>query len=120
PPFEGESAQEIMMKHLMALPDLAKVPAAYKAVLGKALAKDPTHRHATAAELVKDIEAIFAGAPLAQPVMPAVVQPPRPRPPITVPLATPVPPKPARPRPVGRAVEVPIPPPKPAPAPAPV
>src|SRR5260221_14471031 len=121
PPFEGESAQEIMMKHLMALPDLGKVPAPYKAVLAKALAKDPTHRHATAAELVKDVEAIFANAPMARPAeMPVVVEAPRPRPPVTVPLATPVPRRPDRPRPVGRAVEVPIPPRPAPPAPSPV
>src|SRR5260370_1647454 len=51
PPFDGESAQEIMMKHLMSLPDLSKVSGPFKTVLWKALAKDPNHRHATAAEL---------------------------------------------------------------------
>src|SRR4029077_5327935 len=77
------------------------------------------HRHSTAAELVKDVEAIFAGAPMARPAeMPVVLEAQKPRPPVTVPLATPVPQKPARPRPVGRAVEIPIPPRPPAPAPA--
>src|SRR5262249_32096378 len=86
PPFDGESAQEIMMKHLMALPDLTKVPGIYKAVLATALAKDPSHRHSSAAEMVKEVEAIFAGAPLAQPAsIPVVIEPPpRPRP-VTVP-----------------------------------
>src|SRR5579859_5541680 len=115
PPFEGESAQEIMMKHLMSLPDLTKVPGPYKAVLAKALAKDPSHRHQTAAEFVKEVEAIFGENPRSKPVEPpVVVEAPKSRP-VTVPLATPAPP---RQRPVGRAVEVPIPP-KPSPAPVP-
>jgi hypothetical protein len=116
PPFDGESAQEIMMKHLMSLPDLNKVPGPYKQVLAKALAKDPNHRHATAAELVKDVEAIFNNAPIVKVVesVPVVVDAPRP---VTVPVATMATP---RPRPVGRAVEVPIPrPPAPAEAPKP-
>lgn len=82
PPFDGESAQEVMMKHLMALPDLTKVPSAFKPLLAKALAKDPNHRHATAQELVKDVEAIYANVAEALPV--------------------------ERPRPVGVAKEVPL------------
>src|SRR6185436_20092573 len=62
PPFDGESAQEVMMKHLMSLPDLTKVPPAFKPILAKALAKDPQQRHPTAAELVKEVETIFADA----------------------------------------------------------
>jgi serine/threonine protein kinase len=71
PPFDGESAQEIMMKHLMALPDLTKVPPAFQGVLAKALAKDPKERHATAAEMVTEVERLFADigmAPLAIPM----------------------------------------------------
>src|SRR5262249_6543084 len=68
-----------------------------------------------------EVEAIFAGAPLAQPAsIPVVIEPPpRPRPPVTVPLASVAPVKPQKPRPVGRAVEIPIPPPRPVPVAAP-
>ena len=69
PPFDGDSAQEIMMKHLMAVPDLTRVPPAFHAVLAKILAKDPQERHATAAELVTEIESLFADIGLApQPI----------------------------------------------------
>jgi hypothetical protein len=67
PPFDGESAQEIMMKHLMSLPDLGKVPAPFKTVVAKALAKDPNHRHTTAPELAKDVELVFSDLPVALP-----------------------------------------------------
>ncbi|HMF15451.1 MAG TPA: serine/threonine-protein kinase, partial [Gemmataceae bacterium] len=36
-PFDGESAGEILMKHLTAPPDLSKVPKEFVAVVGKAL-----------------------------------------------------------------------------------
>ena len=43
-PFEGESAQEVLMKHLTARPDLAGLPEPYRAIVARALAKDPNHR----------------------------------------------------------------------------
>src|SRR6516162_2169034 len=39
-PFDGESAAEILMKHLTDQPDLSKLPAAYVPIVAKALAKD--------------------------------------------------------------------------------
>src|SRR6266567_2068618 len=44
-PFEGESAGEILMKHLTSAPDLTKVPSEYVKVVSKALAKNPAHRY---------------------------------------------------------------------------
>ena len=41
-PFEGESVGEVLMKHLTAEPSLADVPPAYREVIARALAKDPT------------------------------------------------------------------------------
>jgi len=76
PPFDGESAQEVMMKHLMALPDLTKVPSAFKPLLAKALAKDPNHRHAGAGELVKEVEAIYTNVAEALPAVPMQKQRP--------------------------------------------
>src|SRR5215475_14600992 len=50
-PFEGESAGEILMKHLTSPPDLTKLPAAFVPVVGKALAKNPAHRYQSLAEM---------------------------------------------------------------------
>src|SRR4029079_13584107 len=59
-PFDGESSQEIIMKHLTADPDLSALPEPYKSVIRKALAKDPAHRFATVPEMVKALrEGVF-------------------------------------------------------------
>jgi hypothetical protein len=100
PPFDGESAQEVMMKHLMSLPDLTKVPPAFKALLAKALAKDPQQRHATAAELVTEVEGVFADASAER--RPIATNGSSPSKLAQVPVAIPAA------RPVGRAVEIPV------------
>ncbi len=51
-PFEGESVGEVLMKHLTAEPSLDKVPDGYRQVVARALAKDPTTRFASVAEMV--------------------------------------------------------------------
>jgi hypothetical protein len=43
-PFEGETVNEVLMKHLTARPDLSMLREPYKAIVAKALAKDPNHR----------------------------------------------------------------------------
>lgn len=53
-PFDGESAQEIIMKHLTAAPDWTRVSPAFRPVLEHALAKDPALRFPSVGE--------FAGA----------------------------------------------------------
>jgi hypothetical protein len=50
-PFDGESSQEIIMKHLTAQPRLDRVPAPYRNVIARALAKDPEQRISSAPEL---------------------------------------------------------------------
>ena len=55
-PFDGESAGEILMKHLTAPPDLTKLPPNYVNIVGKALAKNPAHRYETLAEMAKVVE----------------------------------------------------------------
>lgn len=54
-PFDGESAAEILMKHMTAPPDLSKVPAEFKPILEKALTKNPAHRYQTITEMAKEV-----------------------------------------------------------------
>jgi serine/threonine protein kinase len=51
-PFDGESSQEIIMKHLTEDPDLTGLPEKYSRVVGRALTKDPDKRFATVAEML--------------------------------------------------------------------
>lgn len=51
-PFDGESSQEIIMKHLTADPDLSAVPAPYRAVIQRALLKDPDKRFSSVADML--------------------------------------------------------------------
>src|SRR5437868_5832301 len=57
-PFDGESAGEILMKHLTTPPDLTKLPGEFVTVVGKALAKTPAHRYASLAEMAKAVEIV--------------------------------------------------------------
>ena len=54
-PFEGESTQEIIMKHLTMDPDLSRLPQEYHRVIGKSLRKDPQKRYSSIAEMVRDL-----------------------------------------------------------------
>jgi hypothetical protein len=71
-PFEGESAGEILMKHLTAPPDLSKVPKEYVDIVAKALSKNPAHRYANMAEMAKAVEVVGMKA---APVAPAGAKP---------------------------------------------
>jgi serine/threonine protein kinase len=51
-PFEGETSQEIIMKHLTDEPNLSPLPKLYKRVITRALAKDPANRYSTVSEMV--------------------------------------------------------------------
>ena len=51
-PFDGESVGEVLMKHLTAQPDVSAVPAPYRQVVARALAKDPAVRFATIDQLL--------------------------------------------------------------------
>jgi hypothetical protein len=80
-PFEGESAGEILMKHLTSPPDLSKVPDEFRPIVDRALRKNPVHRFQTMAEMSRAVEAVGAapeevaealpGRVSAQPVPPA-------------------------------------------------
>ncbi len=54
-PFDGESSQEIIMKHLTADVRLEKVPPAFHRVIGRALAKDPHARFGSIAEMLEEL-----------------------------------------------------------------
>ena len=54
-PFDGESSQEIIMKHLTADPDLVGVREPYRSTIRRALAKDPDHRYSTVEAMATDL-----------------------------------------------------------------
>jgi hypothetical protein len=91
-PFEGESAGEILMKHLTAPPDLSKLPNEYLPIVAKALAKNPAQRYASMNEMGRAIEKLVAGSgsipkaaiPVLSPPVttPKTPMPPQPEPPI--------------------------------------
>src|SRR5262249_27029362 len=62
-PFDGESAGEILMKHLTTPPDLSIVPPAYVPIITKALSKNPAQRYLSMAEMARAVEE--AGTPMA-------------------------------------------------------
>jgi len=51
-PFEGESSQEIIMKHLTADPDLSAVPAEFREPIRRSLLKDPERRYRDVREML--------------------------------------------------------------------
>jgi hypothetical protein len=59
-PFEGESVGEVLMKHLTAEPSLSEIPAAYREVIARALAKDPALRFASVAEMMNALPPLAA------------------------------------------------------------
>jgi hypothetical protein len=71
-PFEGESSQEIIMKHLTADPNLTDIPVPYRAVIERALQKDPEKRYASVDEML----AAFSGQRV--PASPGLAASPRP------------------------------------------
>jgi hypothetical protein len=54
-PFDGETAHEIIVKHLSAKPDLSGVAEPYRGVIEKALRKDPRQRWTSASEMADAI-----------------------------------------------------------------
>jgi serine/threonine protein kinase len=55
-PFEGESSQEIIMKHLTADPDLSSVPQPYRSVIQRAMQKDPEKRFSSVGQMLSALE----------------------------------------------------------------
>ncbi len=71
-PFDGESAGEILMKHLTSPPDLSKLPPVYLPIVAKALSKNPAHRYSTMTELARAVETVGTNEAKPVPVMKAV------------------------------------------------
>jgi len=67
-PFEGESVGEVLMKHLTAEPSLERVPEAYRPVIARALAKDPSTRFASVGEMFNAMPALAATAAYRPPI----------------------------------------------------
>lgn len=89
-PFDGETAGEILMKHLTAEPALEKVDPPYRPIFAKALAKSPEDRFPSVRELHDALLTVaFPAARAATPVAPTAS--PRPIPKPEVPVAPPVP-----------------------------
>src|SRR5206468_2100584 len=63
-PFDGESAGEILMKHLTCTPDLSALPFEFVPIVSKALAKNPAQRYASLAEMARAVEALSAPPPI--------------------------------------------------------
>jgi hypothetical protein len=55
PPFEGESVGEILMKHMVAQPDLSVLPESFRPVVAKALEKDPEKRYRSVREMLAEV-----------------------------------------------------------------
>jgi hypothetical protein len=65
PPFLGASAGEILFKHLSAEPDFTNIEEPFRAVIRKAMAKDPADRYQSIQEMV---EAVFGAEHIQQSV----------------------------------------------------
>lgn len=67
-PFDGESSQEIIMKHLTSHPKLDNLPGPYRSVIATALLKDPQQRYRDVDEMVAAVNGAIHGA-ASQPVV---------------------------------------------------
>lgn len=54
-PFDGESSQEIIMKHLTANPDLSLVSSPFREVIARALAKNPSSRYSDVRDMLRPL-----------------------------------------------------------------
>ncbi len=55
-PFNGESSQEIIMKHLTSEVDVSGISEPYRTTIRRALAKDPDRRYSTVDAMLADLE----------------------------------------------------------------
>ncbi len=58
-PFEGESMQEVLMKHLIAVPDLRNIPTDLAPIVQQALAKNPAERFSNVADMNRRLASVM-------------------------------------------------------------
>ncbi|MEK6238384.1 MAG: serine/threonine protein kinase, partial [Planctomycetales bacterium] len=66
-PFDGESIEEILMKHLTQQPDLHRLAEPYRAVVKKCLEKDPENRYSSVKELMDALNGVGTAASASAP-----------------------------------------------------
>jgi len=62
-PYSGRTAQQLMLQHVGAEPDLAALPAADRAAVGRALAKAPEDRFPSCSDFVRAVALAGGGNP---------------------------------------------------------
>jgi eukaryotic-like serine/threonine-protein kinase len=73
-PFDGESSQEIIMKHLTSDPDLSLLKQPYCEIVGQALAKDPTQRFRTVSQMLEPLGIAIGPSGMAAQLSPVAKQ----------------------------------------------
>ncbi len=75
-PFDGESCQEIIVKHMTALPDLTGIAEPYRSTIDRCLQKDPAARFSTVTQMLQSLGLSMAnrslGATAEAPIMAAL------------------------------------------------
>ena len=54
-PFDGESSQEIIMRHLTEDPDVSKLPQPFRNVVARAMTKDPELRYTHVSQIIEEL-----------------------------------------------------------------
>lgn len=89
PPFETGDLRQLMSAHMFSAPPRPSImrrgiPRAFDDVIARGMAKDPTHRYASAGEMARSARDALSGTPAVAPPPPPVPEPivaPRPTPP---------------------------------------
>lgn len=102
-PFDGETAGEILMKHLTAAPDLSLLSPQLRPIFEKALAKKPEDRYDSVGEFFQQIKTIVTPV-AAREAAPTAMEPPPMPTPIGLNLLHSLPPMPGTPQAKRRAV----------------
>jgi serine/threonine protein kinase len=87
-PFGGRNSRQLLLQHTQAEPDLSRLPAEDRPIIGRALAKNPDHRFASCAALVRALmgEAPVVTRPTSDPEFAPAVRPAEPPPPAPTPV----------------------------------
>jgi hypothetical protein len=76
-PFDGESAGEVLMKHMTSAPDLSRAPAEFRPILAQAMDKNPAKRFRSISEMARKVAATGApAAGVAKEIPPSAPTPP--------------------------------------------